>query len=491
MHSPLEIEEILLDQEKELNLPKLLSRKRLLFFYFFVFICLLILFVKAFDLQVIHGSYYRELAGKNMIMIETIPPQRGIIYDIKGQQLANNTLNVQGKNIRQYPAGPILAHIIGYTNSETKGQTGLELIYEQYLKGRPGQKKFEVNALGQSQRMIGLEEPQPGNNLILNINFELQKKLYETLPESASAAVILDATNGGVLALVSKPSFDNNLFAQGISEADYQRLINNPEKPLFNRAISGQYPPGSTIKPLIALAALEERVINPDQEIADQPYLRIRNPYNPNIVYNFPDWKDHGQVNMIKAIKESCNIYFYRVAEKLGWRNLEKYATNFNLGKIVNIDLPNEASGYVPKQGWLGDLYHTAIGQGDLKTTVLQIATYTAFIANGGRLYQPQIVDKIVDNDNNLIKDIRPKILKSNFIQPENLKIVREGMNQGQEHGKTGTAQFSSSKNEYHAWYTSYKNNLVVTILVEKGISGQQTAMPIAREIYKWHDTNQ
>ncbi|MFH1392559.1 MAG: penicillin-binding transpeptidase domain-containing protein [bacterium] len=491
MRSFLEIEEILLDQEKKSEIQKPLSKKRLLFLYFLIFICFFVLLIRTADLQIVRGNYYRKLAEENMIMAESIPGLRGVIYDTNGRQLASNTLNLKEKNVRQYFDGPILAHIIGYTNSENLGQTGLELVYQEYLKGEDGKKRIEVNSLGQNQRTIALQEPVSGNNLVLNIDFDLQKKLYDTLPESPSAGVILDSTTGGVLALVSKPSFDNNLLSQGISEADYQKLIQDPQKPLFNRAISGQYPPGSTIKPLMASAALEEKVIDPWKEITDVPYLEIRNQYNPDIVYKFPDWKDHGKVNMVKAIQESCNIYFYRIGEKLGWRNIKKYASIFNLGSTLGIDLPNEAKGFVPEQGWLGDLYHTAIGQGDLTATVLQINAYTAAIASNGRLYQPQIVDKIVDSDNNLVKDILPKILKSNFIQEKNLEIIQQGMDQGYDHGKTGTAQFTSEKDKYRAWYTSYKDNLVITILVEQGISGQQNAMPIAREIYKWYDSNQ
>ena len=491
MHSLLEIEEIFLDKEKELEIEKPLNRKRLLFLYLFIFFCLSALLAKVSYLQIVKGEYYQKTAEENRIRIKSIPGLRGIIYDAKGRQLVNNALSAKEKLVRQYIDGPISAHIIGYVNSENKGQTGLEMIYENYLKGQDGKKRIEVDSLGKNHRIIASQEPQFGNNLILNLDFDLKKKLYQTLPETPSAGIILDSKTGGILALASKPSFDNNLFSQGISETDYQNLIQDQQKPLFNRVISGQYPPGSTIKPLIAAAALEENLIDPWQEITDLPYLQIRNQYNPEIIYKFPDWKDHGRVNMIKAIKESCNIYFYQVGEKLGWRNFQKYAKLFNLGNTLGIDLPNEAHGYTPKDGWLGDLYHTVIGQGDLTATVLQVASYTAAIANNGKLYQPQIVDKIIDSDNNLIKDILPKILKSNFLKEENLKIIQQGMDQGLEHGKTGTAQFGPDKKKYHAWYTSYKENLVITILVEQGTSGQQTALPIAREIYTWYDSNQ
>jgi len=478
MHSSIEIEEILLDQEKEQEIEKPLKTKRLLWFYVIISVCLLILLTKTAYLQIVQGKNYQKIAENNRVQIEAMPALRGIIYDQHGKQLVKNTTNG-----RQYKNSHVLSHVLGYTNSENIGQAGLELIYEDYLHGTDGKKRIEVDAVGKNKRVIAIKEPEAGYNLILNIDASLQNKLYELLPNTPSVAIALDAQTGGVLALVSKPSFDNNLFSQGITTENYKSLINNPSKPLFNRAISGQYPPGSTIKPMLALAALQENLVNPLQKIDDVPYLRFQNPYNSDVVYTFPDWKDHGRVNMIKAIQESCNIYFYKIGEKLGWKNIKKYGQFFGLDKKLGIDLPNESTGYLPDKGWLGDLYHASIGQGDMTITVLQLAVYTAAIANKGRIYQPQIVDKIVDNSDNLIKDILPKIIKSGFIDLKNFEIVQEAM----KYGKTGTAQFTSNKSKYHAWYTSYQDNLVISVLVEEGGSGQQTALPVAKSAYKWY----
>lgn len=484
MKSGIEIEEIFLDKKSRQEIVRPLKIKRLMWFYGFIIFCLLILLIKIGYLQIFKKNYYQSIAEENRIRIETIPAPRGIIYDQNGKQIVQNILSSEKKLKRNYVNSEIWAHLIGYTDYENKGQTGLELVYDNYLQGQNGKKRIEVDALENNKRVVAVQDPEPGDDLILNIDAELQKKLYDILPEERSAGVILDAQTGAVLALVSKPSFDSNLFAQGINQEKYQELINSPDKPLFNRAISGQYPPGSTIKPLMAVAALEKNLIDPWEEITDVNSIKIRNQYNPDIIYNFPDWKDHGQVNMVKAIKESCNIYFYKIGEKLGWKNIEKYADKLGLGQVLGIDLPNEAKGHVPQKGWLGDLYHIAIGQGDLTITVLQLASYTAAIANNGKIYQPQILDKVFDKDDNLIKDILPQIIKSNAF---NFEIIKKGMDQSTEYGKTGTAQFSSKQDKYHAWYTSFKDNLVVTILVEEGKSGQQTAMPIAKAIYKWY----
>ena len=458
----------------------------MIIFYCLIIAGFFILLGKSFYLQIMQKNYYTAMAEENRIQIQTTPALRGIIYDKNNKQLVKNILDPENnKLIREYIYGEIYAHLIGYTDFENKGQTGTELVYNEYLQGIDGKKRIEKDVLGQKQRIVAVQEQEPGNNLILNLDIDLQNKLYQELPDEKSAGIALNAKNGAVLALVSKPSFNANLFTK-----QYQELAQNPDKPLFNRAISGKYPPGSTIKPMLALAGLEENLISPNTTIQDKKNLIIKNQYNPNIVYKFPDWKDHGLVNMVKAIKESCNIYFYLLGEKLGWKNIEKYGIFFGFGKKHNIDLPNEERGVLPDKGWLGDLYHASIGQGDFLATVLQITNYTSSIANNGKIYQPQIVDKIADSKDNLIKDILPKVIINNNFKQENLDIIKQGMYQGFEHGKTGTAQFNLKSDKYHAWYTGFKDDLVLTILVEQGESGAQTAAPIAKKIFKWYDAH-
>jgi penicillin-binding protein 2 len=449
---------------------------------------------------------------------------------------------------RQYLAGPYLAHILGYTGqvspadlenypdyalNDQIGKTGLEYYYEKLLRGQPGQEQIEVDSSGKTQRLLATKPAQPGQGLVLHLDRALQEKLRQTLEKMLSqlsrsgrkvkkaAALAVNPQNGGILALVSLPSFDNNLFAQGISQEDLDVLDNDPSEPFLNRVLAGQYPSGSTIKPLIAAAALQEKVIKPNQPISCQGAIAVANKYNPEIIYHFVDWKTHGPTDIIKAIAQSCNVFFYTVGggygsiEGLGIDRIKKYLQYFGLGQATGIDLPNEEIGLIPDRQWkesvkqgeewyLGDTYHLAIGQGDILVTPLQMTLALASIANGGILYQPQIVDKIIDPEKNLNKDISSRIVRKDFIDPAYIKVVQKGMRQAvltgsaqaladlpvKVAGKTGTAQFGS-KGETHAWfigYAPYENpEIVLTVLVEAGGEGHRAAVPVAKEVLEWY----
>jgi penicillin-binding protein 2 len=449
---------------------------------------------------------------------------------------------------RQYISAPYFPHILGYTGqvspldlqnhpdyslTDQIGKAGLERQYEDLLRGEPGQEQMEVDSLGKTQKLLATKLPQPGQGLILFIDQGLQEKLYQTLEKmlnklsvsgrkvSKAAAVALDPKSGGVLALVSLPSFDNNLFAQGISQTDLASLENDPNQPFLNRAVAGLYPSGSTIKPLIAAAALEEKIIKPHQQINCQGVISIANKYNPQIIYHYPDWKIHGLTDIIKAIAESCNVYFYTIGggydqiEGLGIERIKKYLQYFGLGQATGIDLPHEEIGLIPDPEWkrekkpdeewyLGDTYHLAIGQGDIMVTPLQMTTAIASIANGGILYQPQIVDKIIDAEKNIVRDMPAKIIRKNFIRPENIKVVQKGMRQAvltgsaraladlsvKVAGKTGTAQFGKGS-QTHAWFVGYAPyedpQIVLTILIEGGGEGHRAAVPVAKEVFEWY----
>lgn len=435
---------------------------------------------------------------------------------------------------------PSLSHLLGYTGQVSSldleinpdyllndqiGKEGLESQYEGTLRGESGQQQIEVNSLGKTQNILGTKIAQPGNSLILFINHQLQEKLSQSLEKMLSklkvrkaVGIIMDPNNGGILAMVSLPNFDNNLFAQGISREDLEKLEDDPSKPFLNRAIAGLYPSGSTIKPLIASAALEEKTVNPFQRIDCQGIISIVNQYNPDIVYHFPDWKAHGATDMIKAIAQSCNVYFYSLGggygriEGLGIERIKKYLKYFGLGSLTGIDLPGEEEGLIPDKEWkeqrgeswgLGDTYHVAIGQGDMMVTPLQMTSAIASIANNGILYQPQIVDKIIDSSKDIIEDIPEKKIRNSFIEKENIEIVKQGMREAvlsgsasllsslpvEVAGKTGTAQFGNNKT--HAWFVGfapYDNpQLVITILVEGGGEGYEAAVPVAKEVLEWY----
>lgn len=439
-------------------------------------------------------------------------------------------------------AGPqSLSHVLGYTgkiNSQEletlgpnyslidyTGKSGLEYTWEKELKGKPGQKNIEVDALGKEKKVINETAAQDGVNLILSIDLSLQKKIEEVLSAylkksnlKKASVIALNPNNGEVLALVSWPAYDNNLFSRGISQEDYQKFLNDPARPLYNRAISGEFPSGSTIKLVIAAAALQEKVIDEKTSFISNGGLRIGQWF-------FPDWKagGHGLTNVRKALAESVNTFFYYIGggyndfSGLGLDRLVRYSRLFGLGEKTGLDLPGEATGFVPTAAWkkelknepwyIGDTYHFAIGQGDVLVTPIQVANFTAAIANNGILYKPHLVKGILDENNSLQKKIEPEVLHQDFISSDNLRIVREGLRQTvtsgsarslsilpvSAAGKTGTAQWSST-GAPHAWFTGFapydQPEIVITVLVEEGIEGSTMAVPIAREVLDWYFYN-
>jgi len=345
-----------------------------------------------------------------------------------------------------------------------------------------------------------------------------------------------------VLALVSYPSVDNNLFSKGISPQEWKKINEDPSTPLFNRVISGTYLTGSTIKPLIASAALEEKIISPEKKINDDKgKILVQDYWNPEKIWEYEDWAIHGWTAMRKAIAESCNVYFYTIGggyqdqEGLGPTRIKEYLELFGWNSKTGIDLPGEVEGFIPDPAWKktyfenkedqvwvdGDTYNLSIGQGYLKITPLEVATSFLPIVNGGKMFQPEVVKEIVDSEKNLVEEIKPKIIRDynppttlplaegerapNFIDPKNLQIVREGMREAVTYGsatvlndlpvkvaaKTGTAELGG--NYYHNWITvfaPYENpEIVLTIVIEKVKDVRVAALPVAREILNWYFT--
>ena len=449
---------------------------------------------------------------------------------------------LSNKTKREYNLSSLsLSHILGYTSKINQaeldkygseylpidyiGKTGIENFWENELKGQSGKKQIEVDALGKEKKIINQLAGADGYNLVLSIDIDLQKKLEETiisvlkkLKLNKACAIALDPNNGEILALVSLPSYNNNLFARGITNDEYQALVSHPDQPLFNRCTSGEYPSGSTIKPVLAAAALEEGIINENTSFISTGGLRIGEWF-------FPDWKvgGHGVTNVRKAIAESVNTFFYYIGGGygdfvgLGIDRMVRYEKIFGLGKQTGIDIIGEAKGFLPTKDWketikgerwyVGDTYHAAIGQGDITVTPLQVANYTAVFANGGLLYRPHFIRQVLSSDDKIIRQVDHKPIKSNVVSSENIKIVREGMRQTVTFGsarslasapvavagKTGTAQWSSNKPN-HAWFTGFapydKPQIVITILIEQGGEGSSVAVPIAREVLEWYFSN-
>lgn len=463
-------------------------------------------------------------------------------YDVAQQLLLRERdlpgFHVETTAMREYLAGAAFSQVLGYTGRVTEeeiqknsehpytptddvGKLGLERAYEQTLRGRDGTKQVEVDALGKELRVVASEPPVPGNDLTLSIDVGLQRQAQEALEASMAghdatggAAVAVDPRSGEILALATAPTFENNLFTAGLSREAYETLVQDERRPLFNRATGGQYPPGSTIKPLIASAALQEGVVTAATTILSTGGIGIGRWF-------FPDWKagGHGSTDVKKAIAQSVNTYFYTVGggtetfTGLGVARIARYLGLFGLGSPTTIDFDTEAKGFVPSPAWkeqakkerwyVGDTYHLAIGQGDVLVTPLQMAMATAAIANGGALYQPHLVRSVAAPGGEPAA-IGPTIRRQDFVAPEHLKAVREGMREAvisgsaralqslpvPAAGKTGTAQFGTKKRT-HAWFISFapfeNPEIAIAVILEGGGQGHEAALPVAKQMLQWY----
>jgi len=565
----IEPQEILLDRlsrqkerelgitEKKLETP--IPSKILKTFWIFVLILILILLGRTIQLQIVEGKTYAELAERNKFINLSLRAERGVIYDKNLKQLVFNQASfdlvcdgevflenlshqdliffesridefpgceIKNNTIRKYPEGGVFSHLLGYLRS-TGDKTGLESYYNDILEPKPGQLQIERDVHGRpiSKKIISL--PEPGQSLVLWLDSGLQEKAVAALEHQVlnwgakgGAVIALDPKTGGVLALFSYPTFDNNLFSQGISQEEWQRLQADKRDPFFNRAISGVgYPTGSTIKPLVALAALEEGIISPEQQIYCPLEICIQNPWDPGEQTCYEDWKYHGTSDVKRAIAESVNTFFYQIGggykdfKGLGPTKIKEWLQKFNWGSRTGIDLPLEGTGILPdldKEWTTGYTYHLSIGQGPFSITPLQVAAAFVAIANGGKFFQPQVVKEVINSQKELVKENPPKILKEILVQPENLEIIRQGMRQAvitpgnppailnslpvKVAAKTGTAQ-TGQKNVYHNWVTvfaPYDNPQIVLTVVVEGVKGTPegipaVVLPIAKEVLDWY----
>lgn len=404
----------------------------------------------------------------------------------------------------------------GYLPTDAIGKTGVESSYETELRGTYGRKQIEVDALGREQKVLASDDPVQGMDVTLAIDAKLQAEAERSLKASAglngrgrASAVAMDPKTGEILALVSLPGYDANMFARGISSKEYKELLEDPNQPLYPRAVSGLFPPGSTAKLVVAAAALAEELVTTGTTVRSTGGIRYG-------AWFFPDWKPggHGVTNVVKAIAESVNTFFYAVGggwehiEGLGIERIERYYRLFGVGERLGIDLPGEGKGFVPSAAWkervkdepwyIGDTYHVSIGQGDLLSTPLQVAAWTAVFANGGDLVTPHVVKQI--RSDRTIRRIEPEPVARQVVAPEVVEIVRRGMREtaltGSARslstsawpmaGKTGTAQWREGE-PTHAWFTGFAPyddpQIVVTVLIEAGGEGSRAATPVARDI--------
>jgi len=459
-------------------------------------------------------------------------------------------IEVKARLFRNYQAGPGMAHVVGfigrindrdlnrlresgreqnYKGSVHIGKTGLEQSYETLLHGRTGFDQMETDASGRAVRMLSRIPPVPGKDLRLHLDLGLQAVAEHAFGDFLGGLVALDPNTGGVLALVSRPGFDPNLFIDGVDPDTWKELNESAERPMVNRALRGIYPPGSTIKPFMALAGLELGVRKPTDSIADPGYFTL-----PNSRHQFRDWKrgGHGSVDLRKSIAQSCDIYYYRLAVDMGIDRMHDYLAKFGLGERSGIDLEGESPGLLPSRDWKqrrwkkawypGETVIAGIGQGYHLTTPLQLATATAMLANGGKRIEPRLVQAVRDPLSH-VWQLQPTVARGQVaITPAHLAAVREGMMDVMRPGgtasaaaagapytiagKTGTAQVVGIKqgarydesrvarqHRDHALFIAYAPaedpKIAVAVMVENGGHGGSTAAPIARAVFDYYLT--
>ena len=459
---------------------------------------------------------------------------------------ANNRMLLKGFDIksrltRNYPQNEIYAHVVGYmgsisssdyerfdpvfyTGKEQIGKSAIEREYEHILRGVPGKQKLLVNVRGRVMDEIEKEAFTSGNDIILTLNSELQRTAYESMAEKKGSVVAMDPRNGEILAMISMPSFNPTAISLGLSQSDFDKLNRDKKKPLFNRATAGQYPPGSTVKPMLALGALDMGIVDSEYYLPCEGEFKL-----PNYSRPFRDWATHGSVNAKRAIQASCDVYFYETAVEMGIERMSTFLKKFNLGETTKLDLGNEKKGVVPNQEWkrnnfkskenqnwyLGETVIAGIGQGYMLATPMQLAYATSIIANRGFAFKPHILKQInLKDSDEVLKTESERINHVMNIDDKYWDIVFDGMNavvneqRGTAYGvfpensdiagKTGTSQvFSMDKRSGddvpeelrdHGLFIGFApiNNpeIVIAVLVENGGGGRVAAAPVAEKMF-------
>jgi penicillin-binding protein 2 len=553
-------------------------------------------FWKLFSLQILSGNQYRALSDSNRMRTQIIHAPRGIIFDRNGVPLVLNTpgfrkinckkvhdtsvctttplsqeealpliakgdKHVEVASFRKYPFKDAMSHVLGYigqiSEREIKdpefagymgtdwiGKNGIEREYEHVLRGKDGKQLIEVDAAGKPVRSLGREDPYYGQDMTLTIDSKLQQAAFEATKDVKRGAVIVSKPDGEILVMVSRPSFDPNLFTQDLtysvsSTSSYTKLqdvlTDTKAFPLLNRVIGGVYPPGSTFKLVTAAAGLQKGIIDTNYKVEDTGILKVGDFSYANWFYTEYGKKEPGQLDVTRALARSNDIFFYKLAEKEHVSNLADMGRQFGLGSKLGIDLGGEVSGTLPTEQWkkdnlgeswyLGDTYHYGIGQGFLLTTPLQVNSWTGTIANGGTVYAPRL-----DLKQTFDKSSGPwesKVKKQGVVDAKTVDTIRKGMIGACSPGgvayplfnftvknkdlpidgkditqaasksadfrqitvacKTGTAQQGGDDADPHGWITlfapAYKPQIVVTVLVEEGGEGSVVAAPIAKKI--------
>jgi penicillin-binding protein 2 len=459
--------------------------------------------------------------------------------EVNAPDLPGVTIDVGER--RYYPNGFVAAHILGYVGAPRPedltgdpllelpgfriGRSGVERAFDKPLRGSAGASQLEVNSVGRVIRELDRQDGDPGRDVVLTMDMELQQKSMRRLGQESGSIVVMDVETGGLIVQASTPSFDPNAFTGGLSNAQWRSLANNERAPLRNKAIAGEYAPGSTFKMIVALAALEDDVISPQSSFFCEGHIKVGDG-------KFHCWrrKGHGHVNLSRGIAESCDVYFYQIALKVGIDKISKMAARFGLGGKLVLDIPGERSGLMPTKAWkravigqpwvLGETLVASIGQGFVLTTPLQLATMTARMVNGGKAVSPHLARDVVTRGELAHRTV--KALAPIGVNPRHLELVMDAMRMVTEDpsgtafaarilqpgmsmgGKTGTAQVRRiSQRERdtgviknkdllwkfrdHALFVGYgpikKPRYAISVVVEHGGGGSSVAAPIARDV--------
>ena len=453
-------------------------------------------------------------------------------------------VEMKARQFRQYPMERGFSHVVGYIGrisdkdhdrlaesgqlanykgTDHIGKMGIEASYEKWLHGRTGIEKVETDSGGRAVRLLSRTPPVAGHNIYLHLDAKLQQVAEQVFGDYRGALVALDPRNGGVLALVSKPGFDPNLFVDGIDATSWRELNESPDHPMINRALRGVYPPGSTIKPFMALAGLELGVRQPNDTIADPGYFTL-----PGSSHRYRDWKKdgHGMVDLKRSIVVSCDTYYYGLAQQLGIERMSQFLSHFGFGKETGIDLDGELPGLMPTPAWKkkrfnqrwypGETVIAGIGQGYVLATPMQLAVATMAIANNGTIYQPQLIRGWKNPANGKLGYAAPQVVEQLKLSPDHLRLIKDAMVDVMRPGgtasvagantpylfagKTGTAQVVGIKqgaryiesqvkarHRDHALFISFAPvdapRIVIAVMVENGGHGGSTAAPIARKV--------
>jgi len=460
-------------------------------------------------------NFFRPVCVKRNIGISMVT------YLLEREEKFPGTI-ILAQPVRNYPYRQVGAHILGHLgevnqeelsansafgveSGDLVGKMGIEKVYNSYLQGEKGGEQVEVDAYGRFLRVISEKDPLPGDNIYLTIDLKMQEIAEKELGQRKGVVLIGDPKTGEILSLVSHPSFDPNLFSWGISESDWDKLVKDPNNPLENRALRGEYPPASTFKIIVAVAALEGNIIRKEDTLFCAGKLQVGNR-------TFKCWKEegHGRLNLEEAIVHSCDVFFYQLGLKVGVKRIIQYARLFGLGEVTGLDLVSEKNGFLPTPDWKlknkgdswydGDTANLSIGQGFILATPLQMFRVISALANGGILVKPYLVKKIVDSQGKIIKNFSgeksEKISLSSstldFLRKSLREVVKRGTGWRAENkivkiaGKTGTAELSKEEKP-HNWFIGYAPSddprLAIVVLVEHREEEISIAAQIAGKI--------